>query len=84
MAPSFLTLTLDGGGWLVLLPGETTPSNLWLGGWVGPRVGLNAMKKRKVLPLLGKEQKLSYITQKGDQDSSYTGYHKRLYEIPEI
>jgi hypothetical protein len=84
MAPSFLTLTLDGGGWSVLQSGETGPSNVRLGGCVGPRAGLDAMKERKILCLLGKEQKLSYITQMSVQDSSYTGYHKRLYEIPEI
>jgi hypothetical protein len=29
---------------------------------MGLRAGLDAMKKRKILPLLGKEQKLLYIT----------------------
>jgi len=30
-------------------PGERTPGNLWTGGWRGPRSGLDAVLKRKIL-----------------------------------
>jgi hypothetical protein len=30
-------------------PGERTPGNHWTGGWVGPRAGLDAGAKRKIL-----------------------------------
>jgi hypothetical protein len=55
MVPPFLTSTLDGGGWSVLQPREAAPCTLWLGGWVGSTYGLDAMKERKVLLLLEKE-----------------------------
>jgi hypothetical protein len=34
-------------------PGEIAPSVHWIGGWVGPRNGLDDMKSRKILPLPG-------------------------------
>jgi hypothetical protein len=48
----FLTSALAGGEWLVSRPGCSIPEERalgthWLGGWVGPRTGLNDMKKRK-------------------------------------
>jgi hypothetical protein len=36
-----------------LLPVEIAPGNHWMGGWVGPRPGLDAMEKRKAFPLMG-------------------------------
>jgi hypothetical protein len=30
-------------------PATLPPSTRWIGGWVGPRVGLNAVEKRKIL-----------------------------------
>jgi hypothetical protein len=30
-------------------PGERAPGPLWIGGWLGPRAGLNAMEKRNIL-----------------------------------
>jgi hypothetical protein len=30
-------------------PGGFNPGTHWIGGWVGPQVGLNAMEKRKNL-----------------------------------
>jgi hypothetical protein len=30
-------------------PGERTPGTHWTGGWVGPRAGLNAGARRKIL-----------------------------------
>jgi hypothetical protein len=41
----FLASTLDGGEWSAsrpcrFIPGETAPSNHWIGRWVGPRAGI--------------------------------------------
>jgi hypothetical protein len=48
IALSFLTTALDGGEWSASRPGrftpeERTPGTHWIGGWVGPRVGLDAV-----------------------------------------
>jgi hypothetical protein len=46
---AFLTLIIDGGDWWASPPGEEEPpSNLWIGGWVGPRAGLDAVASRKI------------------------------------
>jgi hypothetical protein len=37
-----------------LPPGKKT-GTYWIGGWVNPSVGLDAVEKRKILPLLGIE-----------------------------
>jgi hypothetical protein len=44
----FLTLALVGGEWSASLHGTH-----WIGGRVGPRAGLDAMEKRKILPYRG-------------------------------
>jgi hypothetical protein len=49
-----LTLALDGGEWPASRPGrftseERAPSTHWIGGWLGPRAGLNTVSKRKIL-----------------------------------
>jgi hypothetical protein len=31
--------------------GKQPPGTHWIGGWVGPRAGLDAVKKGKILPL---------------------------------
>jgi hypothetical protein len=54
----FLTSELVGGEWSVsrpscFTPGERVPSTHWIGGWVGPRAGLNDLEKRKFLTLPG-------------------------------
>jgi len=55
----FLTFTLDGGEWSsscssCLTPWEIAAHAHWLGGWVGLRVGLDALYKRKIIfPLPG-------------------------------
>jgi hypothetical protein len=41
-----------------LPPGERAPGNHWIGGWVGPRAGLDDVKKRKFLTLPGLEFRL--------------------------
>jgi hypothetical protein len=38
-----------------LPPGETAPGTQWIGGWVGPRAGLDDVEKRKFLTLPGLE-----------------------------
>jgi hypothetical protein len=53
IAPRILTSALDGGEWSASRPGcftprERGPSTHWIGGWVGPRAGLDAVVKRKV------------------------------------
>jgi hypothetical protein len=35
--------------------GEIVPGTHWIGGWVGPAAGLDAVKYRKILPMLGIE-----------------------------
>jgi hypothetical protein len=53
LAPPFLTLALDGCEWATSHPShftlrERAPITHWIGGWVGPRAGLNTMEKRKI------------------------------------
>jgi hypothetical protein len=49
MAASFLASALDEGEWSASRPGPFTPGERtgthWTGGWVGPRVGLEAVEK---------------------------------------
>jgi hypothetical protein len=50
---AFLTSELDGGEWLPSRPGRFTPREWapgthWIGGWVGSRVFLEAMVKRRI------------------------------------
>jgi hypothetical protein len=37
------------------IPGERAPGTHWIGGWVGPRVGLEDVEKGKFLTLPGLE-----------------------------
>jgi len=49
MAPhTFLTSALDGGKWSAsrLSSGERAIGNHWVGSWVGPRAGLDAVANR--------------------------------------
>jgi hypothetical protein len=55
IAPPFLTSALDGGEWPVSNPDRFTPRKMapgphWIGGWVGLRDSLDAVKKRKSCP----------------------------------
>jgi hypothetical protein len=56
----FLTSALVGGEWVASRPGrftprERAPGTHWIGGWVGPRAGLDDVEKRKFLILPGLE-----------------------------
>jgi hypothetical protein len=53
IAPPFLTSVLDGGEWSAsrsgrFIPGEGASGTHWMGGWVGPRAGLDRVKKSKI------------------------------------
>jgi hypothetical protein len=53
IAHAVLTSAVDGGEWSVscrdyLTPRERVPGTHWIGGWVGPRVGLDALEKGKI------------------------------------
>jgi hypothetical protein len=55
-----LTLTFIRGEWSAscpshFIPGERAPRTHWIGGWVGPRAGLDNMEKKKCLTPLGLE-----------------------------
>jgi hypothetical protein len=41
----FLTLALVGSEWSASHPRERTPGTHWIGGWVGPRAGLDYVEK---------------------------------------
>jgi hypothetical protein len=50
MAPLFFTSVLDGGEWSASRSGCFTPveratGTHWIGGWVGPRVSVDAVEK---------------------------------------
>jgi hypothetical protein len=50
---TFLTSALDGGEWSASHPGRFAPregftGTHWIGGWVGPRAGLDAVGRRKI------------------------------------
>jgi hypothetical protein len=53
IAPSVLDSALDGGEWSASCPGrftprERAPGTHWIGGWVGPRAGEDAVVRRKI------------------------------------
>jgi hypothetical protein len=50
---TILDLGTDGGEWSSsrpgrFIPGKTAPGTYWIGGWMGPGVGLDDVKKRKI------------------------------------
>jgi hypothetical protein len=49
-----VTSKLDGGEWLAsrpdrFTPREGAPGTHWVGGWMGPRAGLDSVSKRRIL-----------------------------------
>jgi hypothetical protein len=70
----FLTSALVGGEWSVLRPCRFTPRERithWIGGWVGPRAGLDDVEKRRFLSLPGLELRPSVVQPVA---SRYTDY----------
>jgi hypothetical protein len=58
--PRILDSTLVGGEWSASHPGrftprETAPRTHWIGGWVGLRIDLDDVERRKILSLPGLE-----------------------------
>jgi hypothetical protein len=58
----FLDPGTSGGEWSASRPGHFSPGKRppppgthWIGGWVGPRIGLDDVEKRETLPLPGLE-----------------------------
>jgi hypothetical protein len=56
----FFTSALDGGEWSAsrptrFTPGERAPGAYWIGGWVGPRTGLDDVERQNMLLLPGLE-----------------------------
>jgi hypothetical protein len=78
----FFTSTLVGGEWSTSRPGRFTPrerasSTHWIGGWVGPRTGLD-VEKRKFLTLPGLE--LQKFFDNRLEDRTYTILRK-IYNL---
>jgi hypothetical protein len=48
----FLTLALVGSEWSFSRSDSFTLGTHWIGGWVDPRIGLDDVEKRKIVPLL--------------------------------
>jgi hypothetical protein len=46
----FLISTLDGGRWSASRAGERAPDTHWIGDWVVPRVGLDALEMPGIEP----------------------------------
>jgi hypothetical protein len=60
---NILTAALVGGEWSASHPGRFTSRERarrthWIGGWVGPRAGLDDVERRKFLTLPGLELRL--------------------------
>jgi hypothetical protein len=52
---AFLASALIRGEWSASCSGERARAIHWIGGWVGPRIGLDDVEERKILPLPGLE-----------------------------
>jgi hypothetical protein len=49
IAPLILNFGARWGEWPASRSGRFTPGTHWIGGWVGPRFGLDTVAKRKIL-----------------------------------
>jgi hypothetical protein len=77
----FLTSALTGGEWSAsrtgrFTPRENAPGTHSIGGWVGPRTGLDDVEKRKISPLPGLE-----IRPLGSPAHSQSLYRLRYPEV---
>jgi hypothetical protein len=66
IAPTFLTSALEKGDWSAshlcrFIPGKRAPGTHWIGGWVGPRAGLDAREEEKC-SLPGIERSLTMLS----------------------
>jgi hypothetical protein len=59
MAPPYMTSALERGEWSASRLCCFTHGTHWIWGWVGSRAGLDAVEKRKTLPLPGIERRPS-------------------------
>jgi hypothetical protein len=53
IAPPFLASEINGGEWSAsrsgrFIPGERATGTHWIGGWVGPRAGVDTEVKKKI------------------------------------
>jgi hypothetical protein len=76
----FLTSALDDGEWSAsrlghFTPRERAPSTDWIGGWVSPREGLDALEKRKIEP--GPSSLSLYRLRYPDSWYGTAGLHRR-------
>jgi hypothetical protein len=58
ISPPKLTSAVDGGEWSAshtgpYTPRETAAGTHWVGGWLGPRLGLEAVEKKESLAPVG-------------------------------
>jgi hypothetical protein len=58
---TILTSKLDEREWSASLSGRFTPGTHWIGSWVGPRTGLDAVEKRNILLMQGTEPRPSIL-----------------------
>jgi hypothetical protein len=61
-------MALDGGEWSASRPSHFTPGKRaldphWIGGWAGPRAGLNAVEKEKTLSPVRNQNILQRLVQ---------------------
>jgi hypothetical protein len=82
IAETFLTSAQDGGEWAASRPGRLTPRERapgthWIGGWVGPRAGLDAVVKR-TFPSFCRDSNLPIIQLVAQR---YTTELTRLIEV---
>jgi hypothetical protein len=72
----FFTSALVGGDWSASRPGRFTPGTHWIGGWMGPRAGLDDLEDKKFLALPVRELKPSHST------SSVNSLNEKLFYPP--
>jgi hypothetical protein len=79
---AFLTSALQGGKWSASRPGRFTSREIaagihWIGGWVGPRAGLDAVVNRKI-PSPRRESKSMVVSLRGREKRP----EREAYHLP--